>query len=149
MKNIIPLTSEDVDLTVEAVRKYAAEMAYSFNEPYVRENLYAMANGKVPIMIIKDDNGQIAGVSGMIITPNLYNPEVYEAREFCWHTDPDHAPPVRARLMLRLLDLMVSGCRACGFPLNIAVRAGNRTTAKMLETRGFKLTELIYKKEFF
>jgi len=145
---IRPLRLADVDEAVIALREYAQEMGYPYNEEHTRKKLTAWADNKMPILVVEKD-GEIQGISAFIMTPHFYDPSIKDAREFIWHTKPSLPVILRAKIMRQLLDIMIRASEMVQTTLHIAVPAGEQGQglSKLLERRGFILSELHYKKE--
>ncbi len=147
MYRIEPLDRKDIDKCTAALIEYAQELGEPYNENYIRESLSAVADRKLSILVAKNDQDEIVGVSAFIVTPHLYTPEVFEAREFIWHTSPKLNNFARARLQRNLLDIMMETCRRKKIDLYVGVLPGS-SLADMLELRAFEPKAIQHKKEF-
>jgi len=85
------------------------------------------------------------GVSAFVCIPHLYNNNIMEARECIWHTSPKLCNFARARLQKDLLEIMMMTCQKQGISLYVSVPE-NSSMADLLESRGFKVKNILYAK---
>jgi hypothetical protein len=142
---IEPLKAEDVEKATLACIEYAQEINEPYDEDYIRGSLLRLSD-KIPILVAKNDEGEIIGMSAFVCVPHLYDPNVMLARECIWHTSPKLNNFARARLQRKLLDQMMMVCRKKGISLYINVRHDS-SMGDMLEIQGFKKKTIQYVKE--
>ena len=152
----VPITPDDVASALATMREYALEMDLPFAGDHFLPGLSALAvGGNSFFMVAKDENGEVVGISLMIIFPNIYNQERLEARELIWHVHPRLSVPDQVHLKLRLLDQMLDICKRLGLAFHMTAKAldpGVKSPRilnpyRMLNSRGFKMTEINYIKE--
>lgn len=143
---IEPLKSEDVEKVTKACIEYAQEIGEPYDENYILDTLDQISDGKLPVLVAKDEAGEVMGVSAFVCVPHVYNPNVMQAREGIWHTSPKLCNFARARLQKDLLEIMMLTCQKQGISLFVSVPP-NSSMADLLESRGFKVQNIVYVKE--
>lgn len=143
---IEPLKNEDVEKVAVACIEYAQEIGEPYNEDYIKATLTKISDGKLPVLVAKNEAGEVMGVSAFVCVPHLYNPDIMQARECIWHTSPKLSRFARARLQKDLLEIMMMTCQKQGISLFVSIPE-NSSMADLLASRGFKVKNILYEKE--
>lgn len=143
MYNIEPLKQEDVEKCVSACIEYAREMGEPYQKEYIRKMLSRYSDGSLPVLVAKNESGEVMGMSAFVCVPHLYNPDIIQARELIWHTSPKMGKFSRVKLQKRLLKIMMATCEQ----ENISLYVSADKLGEMLIAEGFKEKNVLYVKE--
>lgn len=142
MYSIEPLKTEDVEKCVAACIEYAQEIGEPYQEDHIRKMLVKYSDGSLPVLVAKNESGEVMGMSAFVCCPHLYNPDIMQARELIWHTSPKMGKFSRVKLQKRLLKIMMATCK------DISLYVGaNTSMGEVLLSEGFKIKNVLYVKE--
>jgi len=141
----------DIDQMVIFLKKCFDEMeyakvGYSYDIGTVRKTIkHCIETGVAIVYEIKD---RIMGIGLVFLVPSFMDANNIIAVEIAWHSDPDLDKRTRFKIMDKLLKGMEKEIKKTGVNfLSIGSSEKYPSISKYLVKKGYKLNELIFRKE--
>ena len=131
----------DIDNIVSMIDDDCKEMGFPFNRQYVADQINSMVSNQCLLFIHEQ-----GGVIGALLAPNMFDPEIYEMRVFLWYAKIELRNLRRARVMIQLLDHLLSITAAKRLDVHVSLpnRGKGAAMNDILEARNFNVEETYY-----
>ena len=146
---IRPATKDDIEIILDMIQEDCLEMGYPYNRTHMKSQMLGLISLECPIFINEHKEKPVGVIAG-IVSPNLFDPDILEIREFIWHASKSLARIGRARVMVELLDYIIDLAKKAKINLHASLPVDEKTESlkDLLIRRGLKLTEYYFRLEF-
>ena len=146
---IRPATMDDIEVILDMIKEDCEEMGYPYNRAHMKEQLLGLIALECPIFINEHKEKPVGVIAG-IVSPNLFDPNILEIREFIWHGVQSLSKIGRARVMIELLDYLIDLAKKAKINFHASLPVSDKTDSlkDLLIRRDFKLAEYYFKMEF-
>jgi len=145
---IRPATLEDCETIAELGEEFFTEAGWQDVAEYRREDclksLQFLATNDTGILLVAEEDGEIIGMAGGLVSPLFFNFSHKAAQEFFWWMSPRSG----GTLGVRMLDALEHGARALGcstltMGLIAILSAGKKGASmrRLLVRRGYRPAE--------
>lgn len=134
---------EDLAQCVEIGREFWEQTEYE--TPYYPEGVHGFCTGLIErgLMLVAEFESEIIGVAGILVSPFHFDPRLRVATEVFWYVRPGTRELGVGEAMLQAMEEIAKREGAVMFSMGTMY---DPKADKMLEKRGYKLTERTYNK---
>lgn len=144
---IRPASLDDCEVIVDLGEGFFTEAGWQDIADYVREDclrsLQFLATDETGILLVAEEDGEIVGMAGGLVSPLYFNLSHKTGQELFWWIKPGQ----RGAAGLRLIDALEQSARARGCTSWAMIALDHidpERTAKIYERRGYRPSERTY-----